>query len=1022
MGDENWQNPVDPKATFRQAKIDVGDLEDYKKWVQEGAWRKLKASVNGGSALSSQEARDYAASLVVAQSLADASGAFNLAYQTLSWLETIIHDHTHALAGKDKAWQGPAADAFVAKMDYFAKYLGNQAEHIVGAAGTNGSESVPNQLWNSARFLAWAQNALNSIDVQWAEIALAADSDSNTANGVAISHTRFAKPMTEQMGQVVDTLATQYEVTYSKVTPPPGNGDVHITPGSPTPPTTPNIPTITPPNLTLPQVPTPPPLNVTPPPNLTLPPPPPNASPPPNFSPISLSPPPNLGGVNPPPIQDPPGFDGLGDNARSANVVPPGVQPPPGLAGGNDFGQVPPPSAGGAGFNPPVVPPPPGLGGNGSGNFVPPVIPPGPGAGNGFGNDKDKPGGGFSANVPKPPAFDAGAGGGGVNAPGAGGAGSFDPPVIPNPPGASDPFGNGVNAPGMGGGGMPFPPGGAPGGGPGGSGANIPDRPDASGLLGGDENDWKPGTGLVDVPDAPGGAFPGGAGLGGMPMMPGMPGGGGMPQGGGSGIPERPDAAGLVGGDPSEWETPGDLGVDVPNAPGGAVAGGAGLGGMPAMPGMPRGMPQGGAGSGLPERPDAAGLVGGDPSEWETPGDLGVDVPNAPGGAVAGGAGLGGMPAMPGMPGGMPQGGAGSGLPERPDAAGLVGGDPSEWETPGDLGADVPNAPGGAVAGGAGLGGVPMMPGMPGGGGMPQGGGSGSGLPERPDAAGLVGGDPSEWETPGDGADVPDAPAGTVAGGAGLGGVPMLPGVPGGGGAPNGAGSGLPERPDAAGLVGGDPAEWTPGDMGAVPDAPAGAAPGGIGLDGGTFVPPIGPAQQPAANGGVPMTPGSPPGGGPQGKDAERPVAAGLVDGRPQEWIVADAAAEPGTPDGAAPGGAGLVSPVSPPVDPALGGHDGVNLPSAGSPFLVMPTVPEPEEREQAERPEAAELLVEEEQTWTGEPEAGQPEQPALPEDDRVPVLRADDGQGDRSAWDDPGQSWWLQGDGHEREENLSDA
>ncbi len=126
---ENWQRDVDPAATFMQEQIDVSDLEDYKKWVHEDppGWRKIKASVYGGAALANDDARALAKSLVDPQSLADASGAFNLAYQTLGWLENIIRDHSHAIAGEGKAWQGPAADAFLAKMDYFAEFLGSQA-------------------------------------------------------------------------------------------------------------------------------------------------------------------------------------------------------------------------------------------------------------------------------------------------------------------------------------------------------------------------------------------------------------------------------------------------------------------------------------------------------------------------------------------------------------------------------------------------------------------------------------------------------------------------------------------------------------------------------------------------------------------------------------------------------------------------------------------------------------------------------------------------------------------------------
>lgn len=231
-----------------------------------------------------------------------------------------------------------------------------------------------------------------------------------------------------------------------------------------------------------------------------------------------------------------------------------------------------------------------------------------------------------------------------------------------------------------------------------------------------------------------------------------------------------------------------------------------------------------------------------------------------------------------------------------------------------------------------------------------------------------------------------------------------------------------------------------------VPDAPAGVAPGGLGLPGGNpesvdapAVPDVSvPAETPAlertperAPGGVPMMPGPPgPGGGSSDKEAERPDSSALVDGDPQDWLGDDAGGEPGAPTGAAPGGAGIVDaqpPVDPPppVDPALGWHQGVSVPGIGDtePVVVMPGFPgasEPPEREKAERPEAAELLVEESRTWAGPDEA---EDEAGPQtDDHVPVLQADDGSGDRAAWDDTGQSWWLHGDADEREEKLTDA
>ncbi|WP_416901394.1 hypothetical protein [Micromonospora echinospora] len=60
-------------------------------------------------------------------------------------------------------------------------------------------------------------------------------------------------------------------------------------------------------------------------------------------------------------------------------------------------------------------------------------------------------------------------------------------------------------------------------------------------------------------------------------------------------------------------------------------------------------------------------------------------------------------------------------------------------------------------------------------------------------------------------------------------------------------------------------------------------------------------------------------------------------------------------------------------------------------------------ERKSTGRPDAAELLREEEPTWTG----GEP--PV--DEDRVPIVRPAEAGADTSGWDDTGDAWWLYGD-----------
>ncbi|MFJ8833556.1 hypothetical protein [Micromonospora aurantiaca] len=508
-----------------------------------------------------------------------------------------------------------------------------------------------------------------------------------------------------------------------------------------------------------------------------------------------------------------------------------------------------------------------------------------------------------------PPAF-SGPGEIGGPAPGGGGGGSglpgFDAPGI-NGPGGGFPGGGGV----PGGGGLPggfvpgvVPPGLKPpgsanlGGGAGGAGSVKPPSFSGPGTVGG----LKPGAGVGGI-GTPGGGFT-------APGVPGFgPPGGASPGAGGSpGLPEKPDANGLLGN--SDDFAPGAVdGVDIPAAPGGAVPGGGGFQ-SPMMPGMPgAGAPGAGAGggTGVPEAPDAKGLVEGDEADWRSPGFDGVQVPGAPAGVSAGGAGLGaGMPPMPGMPG--PAGGATNpGGTESPDARGLVSGDAENW---GPVGVDagVPDGSGGAPAGGDGL------------------GVDGPQIPAAPVAPGV-------------GVDSPvTAPAGAA--------MPMMPGAPGAPGAGAGAPAGVPDAPDASGLIEADADDWRPStpDAGA-PQAPTGADTGGAGL-----VEPV-PAVPPRSTGvtlpstdvTAPVGGVLPPMAGPPGSHAPAgttprtaPGASDLIRPDETDWTPArpeDCAPEAG--DGTVAGGPGLDG--SAPEVPAAPGSGTGGTPGVPVPEVVVP-------------------------------------------------------------------------------------
>ncbi|MEU2226795.1 hypothetical protein [Streptomyces sp. NPDC018347] len=497
-----------------------------------------------------------------------------------------------------------------------------------------------------------------------------------------------------------------------------------------------------------------------------------------------------------------------------------------------------------------------------------------------------------------------------------------------------------------------------------------------------------PSTNLASAPGLPDASALGSAGGGaGMPMMPGMGApGAGAQNGAGA---ERPDSSGLLGGEVKPWSGGAELGAVPEVEPvAGAAAGGPGLSGLDAsslepvsglaetpqlagsapgtgegagtaagMPMMPMSPGMGAPGAGAQngagaERPDSSGLLGGEVKPWSGGAELGALPEIEPvAGAAAGGPGLSGldasslepvaglaeapqsaaasapgagesvsaagmpmMPMSPGMgaPGAGAQNGAGA---ERPDSSGLLGGEVRPWSGGAELGA-VPEAEpvAGAAAGGPGLSGLDASSLEP-----------VAGLAEAPQSAAA--------SAPGAGESVSAA------------GMPMMPMSPGmgapGAGAQNGAGA---ERPDSSGLLGGEVRPWSGGaELGAVPEAEpvAGAAAGGpglSGLDAGQAVtqPAVssvpGAGESAAAVAGMPMMPMSP-GMGAQGAGAgngssgERSDSSGLLEQAAAPWT---GAGEVGAEDGTAP------------VAGAPTGGSALSGTAAAVPAMPVPVLPLP--------------------------------------------------------------------------------
>lgn len=603
-----------------------GGESDFESWD----WKQIKAAVVGGAAVpGDQSSRTLAIS--DPNSFVVAAGAFSVAQQTLTLVAQNLRLQADSLAGKDRPWQGDAANSFNGMMQAFAAQLDARADQIAG--GASHTNPVPRQLWNNGQYLAWARDLLQRLDEYYAAYALSQGAPKGDNGLVTVSsQPEIVAALNRDMRSVIRLLARNYEITISELVPvdtssfnkPPPPKDPPKPKDMPDPPPPKKLPDPPPPK-DLPPPPAPPP-----PPKL----PPPPAAPPPPKVPLPGGPPPgglpgggppgglpggpppvNLGALPPPPgglngpkggnLPTPDGLQGLGDK------LPDGLKPPGAgeLGGLPDFaaGELSPPSLNSPG---------PQLGGLPAG--LPGGLPLGKRGGASGGLPGGKPGGlpsGLDAGLPlsERPGTEV-SGLEDALSPVTGGLAGLD----------QDERRLGTGMPGMPM--TPMSPGSQQGG--------AAERPDAAGLLAGGPEDWAamagPGVGDpvgADTPAVTPAEWAADSDVDGTPRMPGMP---GMPMAGSpasqnGGGAERPDAAGLLAGDPESWEAVagpdvGDpVGADTPAVTPAEWAADSEVKGMPQVPGMPM-MPMSGspatqAGGGA-ERPDAAGLLAGEPESW----------------------------------------------------------------------------------------------------------------------------------------------------------------------------------------------------------------------------------------------------------------------------------------------------------------------------------------------------------------------------------------------------------------------
>ncbi|MFJ9907452.1 hypothetical protein ACIRVK_31965 [Streptomyces sp. NPDC101152] len=202
-----------------------GGSTDYQDWT----WKQIKKAVTGKDP--DQPADDASASqLSNPQSLQDAADTFWYVEQVLQQVAQNLDGQTQALSGPNGPWQGEAAQAFNAAMTSLSKQVTDMANTLSG--GITGDNNVPQQLANNAQHLREAISKLDDIDVWYANQALKIDPSLKMSNGRVEVHKlpQVVNMMTNDMRQVLTTLAGHYKVTQDSVAQPnmpknPTNGN-----------------------------------------------------------------------------------------------------------------------------------------------------------------------------------------------------------------------------------------------------------------------------------------------------------------------------------------------------------------------------------------------------------------------------------------------------------------------------------------------------------------------------------------------------------------------------------------------------------------------------------------------------------------------------------------------------------------------------------------------------------------------------------------------------------------------------
>ncbi|HEV7935090.1 MAG TPA: hypothetical protein VGP70_22615, partial [Actinomadura sp.] len=194
-----------------------GSVSDYDTWD----WKQIKAAVYGSAAASESDAAAHAKSVADPQSLQHAAEVFLAVQRTLEMVAQSLTDQAKALAEDGGPWKGAAADSFLDMMTTFSKQVRANAQVLSG--GATGTNSVPQQLANNAVSLATAQDLIVRIDQYYAAQAQRIGVGPMSNGLIPISQKPvLVKMMTDQMRQVLKSLAGEYQISIDAIRSPSG--------------------------------------------------------------------------------------------------------------------------------------------------------------------------------------------------------------------------------------------------------------------------------------------------------------------------------------------------------------------------------------------------------------------------------------------------------------------------------------------------------------------------------------------------------------------------------------------------------------------------------------------------------------------------------------------------------------------------------------------------------------------------------------------------------------------------------